>query len=292
MNNLSARFALLLLAATAANAQVSLYYTNQESILRANLNGSDVIALVTGLSTPRGIAVTDNFIYWADSGDGIFRSNLNGSNVTQLAATGAQQLEVQGSYIYVQRAFTGIFRYDLDGTNETAIVNVGTDNGLAVTDSKIYFAHGSDLYASDLDGSNLTMLGSYAFSPRDVEVYDDRIYLSSSSESILASVNLVGGDLVTLADLVESNAFIDLAVYSGVVYAGNFIDDVVQSISINGGTLNTLIADTDDAGRPWGVAIGATSAVPEPANLALCFGLLVAGLHFTRRTRRTAPFCR
>ena len=60
---------------------------NHEKIQRANLNGSGVEDLVTGLPEPRDIAldVTGGKMYWIDhSANKIQRANLNGSGVEDL----------------------------------------------------------------------------------------------------------------------------------------------------------------------------------------------------------------
>ena len=68
---------------------VKMYWTDYDAgkIQRANLNGSNVEDLVTGLGVPGGITVdtTSSKMYWTDSHTGkIQRANLNGSNVEDL----------------------------------------------------------------------------------------------------------------------------------------------------------------------------------------------------------------
>ena len=56
-------------------------------IQRANLDGSNVEEIVTGLSNPAGIAVDglNGKMYWTDAGAGkIQRADLNGTNVQEL----------------------------------------------------------------------------------------------------------------------------------------------------------------------------------------------------------------
>ncbi|MEM9368045.1 MAG: DUF5050 domain-containing protein [Planctomycetota bacterium] len=263
-----------------------LYYTNQQSVLSANLDGSNVQTLISGLSTPRGIDVTEQFIYWADSSNGLFRADLDGSNVNQLNSQSLfQHVEVHGSYLYAQRGFSGLYRYDLDGTNETLIAGWDNNNGLTVTDSAIYFARRDTLFRVDLDGSNLSSLTSFGVELLDVEVDGGRIYLSDRVGDALASVDLLGGDLQVLYDGPGSanNSLFELAVLDDNLYVANFTSDVVQTIPTNGGALSTLIADTDPSGRPWGVAIG-PSAVPEPSTFAMVLSLGIATI--ARRRRR------
>ncbi|MYD63634.1 MAG: hypothetical protein F4W91_21560 [Gemmatimonadetes bacterium] len=58
---------------------------------RANLNGTGVEDLVTGVTDPRGIAldISGGKMYWVDNGaDKIQRANLNGTGVEDVLTTG------------------------------------------------------------------------------------------------------------------------------------------------------------------------------------------------------------
>ena len=65
--------------------------SSSDSIQRADLDGSNVETLVTGLRYPRGIAldVTAGKMYWTDPGTGkIQRANLDGTGVEDVVTTG------------------------------------------------------------------------------------------------------------------------------------------------------------------------------------------------------------
>ena len=62
-----------------------------DKIQRANLNGTGVEDLVTGVAEPRGIAldISGGKMYWTDNGaDKIQRSNLDGTGVEDVLTTG------------------------------------------------------------------------------------------------------------------------------------------------------------------------------------------------------------
>ena len=64
-----------------------MYWTNSGgTIQRANLDGSNIQDLVTGLDNSHGIAldVDEGKMYWTDWGDKIQWANLDGSNVQDL----------------------------------------------------------------------------------------------------------------------------------------------------------------------------------------------------------------
>ena len=79
-----------------------------EKIQRANLNGTQIQDIVTGLSNPVRIAldVAGGKMYWTDDNmDKIQRSNLDGSNVQDLVTRGLSTpdgiaLDVAGGKMY------------------------------------------------------------------------------------------------------------------------------------------------------------------------------------------------
>lgn len=80
------------LAVTATN----IYWTDQSgAIKRSNLDGTNVVDVVSGLLTPAGIAVTDSLIYWTDSSAGDLQSigintvNAQASDATTVIASGS-----------------------------------------------------------------------------------------------------------------------------------------------------------------------------------------------------------
>jgi hypothetical protein len=73
------------LAVTATN----IYWTDQNgAIKRSNLDGTNVVDVISGLTFPAGIALTDSLIYWSDSGAGTVQSiGINTVNAPASAAT-------------------------------------------------------------------------------------------------------------------------------------------------------------------------------------------------------------
>ena len=113
-----------------------MYWTDidTDKIQRANLAGSNVEDLVTGLSIPRGIALDliNSKMYWIDLGTGkIQRANLDGSNVEDLVTTGLSgpfgiALDLINSKMYWTDFGTEkIQRANLDGSNVEDLVTTG-----------------------------------------------------------------------------------------------------------------------------------------------------------------------
>lgn len=106
--------------------------TTNQLIRRANLDGSNVTSLVTGLTTPYDLAVTANYLYWVDQGANLLqRSDLNGGNVTTLIDSNSLMapsgIYVTGDAIYFTQLNLGVYRADLDGSNITQLVTGGAN---------------------------------------------------------------------------------------------------------------------------------------------------------------------
>ena len=128
-----------------------MYWANDwtSTIRRANLDGSGVETLVSGLESPQGIAldIAGGKMYWADedwggTGGTIQRANLDGTNI-EILVSGLES--PQGIALYVANnklywtqswgPYKGVNVANLDGTNiETLVsdVNVGLPGGIAL----------------------------------------------------------------------------------------------------------------------------------------------------------------
>ena len=127
------------------------------NISRAELDGSNVEPLITGLDSPSGIAldVSSGKMYWTDTGTSkIQRANLDGSELEDLVTTGVIlpiriALDIAGGQMYWTEGSPADFmigRADLDGTNVGYIVT-GLDSP-----SGIALDTGADLPTSVRDG--------------------------------------------------------------------------------------------------------------------------------------------
>ena len=140
-------------AATASLAGTGggyLYWSNYatSTINRANLNGTGVTTLVSGLNSPSAVAVDSSHIYWTDYSGGhtVSEANLDGTGVTNLV-TGpsySQGMAVDGSHLYWSITMDAaadpnsgtINEANLDGTGVTTLVTGQYDpGGLVVSPS-------------------------------------------------------------------------------------------------------------------------------------------------------------
>lgn len=109
-------------------------------LLRASLDGSNLISIVEGLGDPTGIALdaAASKIYWVDNfQNNISRANLDGSNVVELVSNGpgglsplGLALDVDGGKMYwTESGGAGrIRRAALDGSNVEILIDTGLSN--------------------------------------------------------------------------------------------------------------------------------------------------------------------
>jgi DNA-binding beta-propeller fold protein YncE len=143
-----------------------LYWTDRTegAIFRAELDGSGLTPLISGLSGPQGLTVDPirAHLYWADSTDlNIKRANLDGSGVTtvvdgMLFVPKGLAIDVVNEKLYwTDPAFNTIGRSDLDGQNvETMLSGLAQPQDIAVDSagSRIFWASGaSGILTSSID---------------------------------------------------------------------------------------------------------------------------------------------
>ena len=149
-----------------------MYWTDDRAVKRANLNGSRVEDLVTGLDHPHRIALdlSRGKMYWTDRRAGkIQRANLNGSGVeslvTGLGSPRGIALDISGGKMYWTDSSTSkIQRANLNGSGVEDLVthiNIGADDiELDVSGGKMYWADNSydKIQRANLDGSQVEVL--------------------------------------------------------------------------------------------------------------------------------------
>ena len=211
--------------------------TDLDAILRANLDGSNVVNLITDLRSPTGLAldISGGKIYWLDYNlDKIQRANLNGSGredlVTGLDRLMRIALDTSGGKMYWTDRGTGkIQRANLNGTNvEDLVTGLNAPRGIAL----------------DVSGG--------------------KMYWTDTSTNKIQRANLNGTnveDLVTSIDIGASGLALDVS--GGKMYwADNQVDKVCRA-NLNGSQIERLYA----GGYPISIALaigpGAVHAAPS-----------------------------
>lgn len=147
--------------------------TNEGKVWRMNIDGSNMEAIVTGITDPHSIAVNTagGKIYWADDAGNVSRANLDG---------------------------TGLERQFLH-------INDGQMRGIAFNNktNTIYFyeVNNEDLYSANADGSGVGKIitGAYGYSIF-VDELNNKIYYEDRNKPAVMQANLDGSGIVKIAD--------------------------------------------------------------------------------------------
>ena len=244
----------------------TMYWTNSGgTIQRANLDGSNIQDLVTGLDNSHGIAlyVDEGKMYWTDWGDKIQWANLDGSNVQDLL-TGLDRphsiaLDVGGGKMYWTNWGTDtIQRANLDGSNIQDLVtglNDPDDIALDVAGGKMYWtSFGTDtIQRANLDGSNvqdlLTGLDPHGIA---LDVAGGKMYWTNWGDTIQRA-NLDGSNIQDLLTGLNDPHGIALDVAGGKMYWTNRGTDTIQRANLDGSDVQDLVTGLND---PAFIALG------------------------------------
>ena len=179
-----------------------IYWTEDGQIRRANLNGTNVESIVTGIKWPKDIAldVRANKMYWV-SPPHIYRANLNGSDIEKIVT--GMEFPDEGTrffhYICKDWRCNGEVRIN-DGDPIELPHRLMNDSNCIALDAeskKLYWGNNTywRIRRANNDGSNMEV---YLFKPNvDVEsiqldVKEGRIYFVDSLNDNIARVNLNG----------------------------------------------------------------------------------------------------
>lgn len=282
---------------------VKMYWTDfaANKIQRANLDGSNVEDLITGLPHPSGFSLDPIGGKMYFTGDvGIQRANLDGSNVEDLVVTGtsdfrkglALDLGGAGKMYWAEQLAGKIQRANLNGSNvEPVLTGLPSPSFIAlnVGEGKIYWAEsGIDkIMRADLDGTNVETLNTGVINPRGLALDPSggKIYWTDAFNDKIQRANLDGTNVETLITFnlpapqtINDLNGIALDLLAGKMYWGAGFTNRIQRANLDGSNIETLVTGLQD---PFGVALG---PIPEPATLSL---LALGGLAIVRRRRRS-----
>jgi sugar lactone lactonase YvrE len=191
-----------------------IYWANSGdgTIRQANLDGSDVQAIVSGQDQPQAVAVDVSYLYWANSLDGtIWRADLDGANAQAIVTDQeADGLAADGGHLYWTDQGDGqIWRANPDGSNPQAIVsNQNSPWGVAVDASHIYWTNNEGdgtIWRANLDGSDPQEIVTGQSIPFGVAVDPDHLYWAALNEGTINRANLDGTNPQTLVTTTAGN---------------------------------------------------------------------------------------
>ena len=195
--------------------QGKVYWTTLEGkIQRADLDGSYIEDVVTGLGFPEtvGVDVRDGMLYWTDNFSrgfssiaNIQRSDLDGSNVETLVQVRGHSdglaLDIVSGKLYWSHENNGtIHRANLDGTNQEDLIAAGLVElrgiALDVEGGKIYWSQRfpAKIRRANLDGSDVENVatGTFAGGSIDLDLASRKIYWPASDEKKILRADLDG----------------------------------------------------------------------------------------------------
>jgi len=242
---------------------------------------------------PEGVVVTGSFIYWVDDNqDSIYRANLDGSNPQVLideadipVSSGSsgnpsvEGLTIDGAFIYWTDATRdSIYRANLDGSNPVVLVDEAnipqsggpgnlTGNhlqyGVKVDGSFLYWTDGAQdsIYWSNLDGTNPQVLvnetaipasssGSSDYGAKGIEIDGSFVYWADDTQDSIYRANLDGTSpqvLIDEANIPASSVGVSGYGQDGVVVDGALIywadsdQDSIYRANLDGTSPQVLI---------------------------------------------------
>ena len=263
---------------SALTSKAKMYWidTDMDTIRQANLDGSQVETLVSGLNRPRDLVldVAGGKMYWHETrdfdGDGgtprIQRANLDGSQV-ETVVSGSDYyyqygfrfaLDVAGGkiYWYDPKGRNTIQRANLDGSRIEPLVSIPAllhNLVLDVAGGKMYWIDGGvyetppRIQRANLDGSQVETLVS-VFEEANFRLYNlaldvagGKMYWNNWDAETIQRANLNGSQVETL---VEDSFYSDLAldVAEGKIYWNNWDAETIQRANLNGSQVETLVS--------------------------------------------------
>jgi DNA-binding beta-propeller fold protein YncE len=272
-----------------AEAAGQIYWTEDGEILRANLDGSDMQVLVSGLGGVSSLALdaTNDKMYWADyTNSKIQRANLDGSGtedlLTDATAIWAVALDIAANKMYwTNPSAAKIRRAGLDGTNvedlitlEGCAVPLGCPVAIAVDPSggKLYWTRvAQPIQRANLDGTDAEDLSTSPAVSAGIAVdsVGGKLYWTVSipegpghwyQEGLIARSNLDGSGREYVVGTVGSDpGDIALDISNGKMYWADNGLHKVRRANLDGSGVEDVIARPDVS---YGIAVDVEAGTP------------------------------
>lgn len=227
------------------------YFTMDEKIMRVEEDGSNLEAVLTGLSFPMGIVFNDDDgslkMYWTDVMDStIYKANTDGSNVEEVV-TGLNQpyaitFDLLTNKIYWTEQ-DALKRANQNGDSIETLVSWGEPRGVAVSAlpgyRKMYWtdSENQNIKWTDIDWVFPELLVSGLDHPTDIKINysDEKIYWAEYSAGKIMRANFDGTDVEEVVSSLGNPQGLHLLIYStGIEEAGEKIRKLyVESTTLN-----------------------------------------------------------
>ena len=285
---------------SAQDSDVYMYWADHgngtNKIRRANLDGTNIQDIATGLGRPVGIALDlpAGKIYSTDRDNVDFRNpnarnsirrmNLDGTNIETLVTGGpsvkeAIALDTAGGKMYWVdwNTFTGtgkIQRANLDGTNVEDVVSELIDpRGIALdlAQGKMYWTDGGagKIQRANFDGSNIedlvTGVAASSASYLALNFSDNKIYWANYSAGKIQRANFDGSNVEDIVVGLGHATGIALDTLNGKIYWANWFTNFqgskIQRANLDGSNVEDLVTGV-------GLSVGIALSIPQvPSGL-------------------------
>jgi hypothetical protein len=235
-------------------------YSNPGAIHRANLDGTGVMTLVTGMNLPVGptLDLTNNQMYWGNfGGTDIRSSNLDGTGQTILVGglTGAcsPALDlVNGKMYWADGPLSGpgnIRMANLDGTGQVTLIS-GLNSSprtpaLDLAGGMMYWGdrNGGTIERANLDGTGRTTLIKGLSGPQFValDLANGKMYWPNADAGTIMRANLDGSDQEILVRNLQLPVGFTLDLAHGLMYWTEESSGQIKRANMDGSDVQTLL---------------------------------------------------
>ena len=207
-----------------------LYWTTNDKIRRADLDGSNIQEIVTDKKNLRGLAVdsADEKIYWTVAW------TLNTDVVPKIQTA------------------------DLDGSDiQDLVERVGNAQGIAVDSdgNKMYWTRGEKIQTASLDGMNTqSLITSGLHTPQSIalDITNNKVYWTASRLNKIQRADLDGSNIQDVVEDVETPYGIALDVAANKMYWTARGTSVIQCANLDGSNIQDVVTDVN---KPGSIAV-------------------------------------
>ena len=247
---------------------------SEQKIQRANLDGSQVEDLVTGLGGIDGLALdaSGGKIYWTERSDKkIRRANLDGSQVEDLVTGLDQPIEValdvsRGKIYWVDYSRGKIQCANLDGSQVEDLISANGPHGIAldVSRGKIYWVAYGKIQRANLDGSQVEdVVTGVNWSPSGIalDVSGGKMYWTDSRNNKIQRSNLDGSQVEDVVTGLDEPRQVALDVSGGKMYWTEAAGGTIGRSNLDGSQVEDLVTGL---GYPRGIALQVSDQTQPP----------------------------
>jgi len=255
-------------------------------------------ALITGLNSPAGLAVSGGNLYIANYGNasgngsvGVYTTSGVAVNDTLISGLNPADVIVSGGNLYVASGFNpgsgtvGIYTTSGTAVNASFITGLGSPVALALSGNNLFVVDNSGNSIGVYNATTGAVINASFITglqtPVGLAVIGNDLFVTNFGNNTLGEYDATTGAVINAALITGLGGPNGLAATGTDLYIANFSNNTVGDYTLLGGTVNASLVAFPEVFFPQGVAVVST---PEPSSIAL----LILGLGFLayKKTRR------